>query len=100
MSFEGRYSRWVIVVAGALYVEPGERSEFLVGCRTVVEQARNAEGCLDFAISADLLDLSRINVFERWTDRTALVDFRDSGPSDDQNDAISRADVREFCIDE
>jgi quinol monooxygenase YgiN len=89
----------VIIVAGALYVAAADRTEYLVGCRDVVEQARHAEGCLDFALSADLLDDRRINVFERWATEADLHRFRGSGPSDEQNDAIQDADVQEFRLD-
>lgn len=88
----------MIVVAGALYVAASGRAAYLDGCRAVVEQARAAEGCLDFALSADLVDARRINVFERWTTREALDAFRGSGPSDEQNDAIQDADVREYVV--
>lgn len=88
----------MIVVAGALYVDASVRDDYLAGCRSVVEQARTTDGCLDFAISADLLDTRRINVHERWADEGALLRFRSSGPSDNQNDAIQHADVKEFRI--
>lgn len=89
----------MILVAGALFVEPPGRDDYLLGCRAVVQQAREAEGCLDFALSPDLLDPRRINVYERWTDEEALSRFRGSGPSDEQSNAIQDADVQEFCID-
>ncbi len=89
----------MILVAGSLFVDPVGREGYLTGCRDVVEQARAAEGCLDFALSADLVDPRRINVFERWADEEALLNFRGSGPSDEQNSAIRDADVREFRID-
>lgn len=88
----------MILVAGALFVVADAREDYLAGCRSVVEQARSTEGCLDFALSADLVDPRRINVFERWDDEQALVRFRGSGPSDDQNDAIQEADVQEFRV--
>lgn len=88
----------MILVAGALFVDPAGREEYLAGCRSVVEQARAAVGCLDFALSADLVDPRRINVYERWADGASLQRFRGSGPSDDQNDAIQDADVQEFHV--
>ena len=88
----------MILVAGALFVDASGREDYLAGCRAVVEQARTTPGCLDFALSADLVDPRRINVFERWDDEEALLRFRGSGPSDDQNDAIQEADVQEFRI--
>jgi hypothetical protein len=32
---------------------------------SIVERARGAAGCLDFAITADLIDPGRVNTFER-----------------------------------
>ncbi|BBX70011.1 hypothetical protein MPSYJ_34720 [Mycolicibacterium psychrotolerans] len=52
----------MIIVAGHLMVDPADRQSYLTGCATVVRQARAAPGCLDFAISADLVDPGRINV--------------------------------------
>jgi quinol monooxygenase YgiN len=87
----------VIIVAGALFVK--DRTAFLDGCASVVEQARVAQGCLDFALSPDLLDQRRVNVFERWATEDDLMAFRGSGPSDEQNDQIEAADVQQFRVD-
>lgn len=89
----------MIVVAGALFVDPAARDAYLAGCRAVVEQARATEGCADFALSPDLVDPGRINVYERWDDEQALLRFRGSGPSDDQAAAIRHADVRELRVE-
>jgi len=88
----------VVIVAGHLQVDPAERDAYLAGCVAVVEQARAAEGCLDFAISADLLDAGRINILERWTSRDTVETFRGSGPSDEQGAAMLAADVAEFDV--
>lgn len=88
----------MIIVSGALYVSARTRQAYLAGCRPVVELARSTPGCIDFALSADLVDERRINVLERWTTREALARFRGSGPSDDQQDAIEDAEVREFEV--
>ena len=74
-------------------------ARYLATCTDVVEQARRAAGCLDFAISADLVDASRINVFERWESRAAVKAFRGSGPSDEQRDAMLSASVSEYDVD-
>lgn len=89
----------MILVTGALFVDPSARDEYLAGCRAVVEQARATEGCLDFALSPDLVDPRRINVLERWVGREELERFRGSGPSDEQDDALQDADVREYEVD-
>ncbi|MGY1633131.1 antibiotic biosynthesis monooxygenase [Geodermatophilus sp. SYSU D01186] len=88
----------MIIVAGTLTVRPEDRPDYLAGCRTVVEQARSAPGCLDFAISADLLEPGRIDVFERWRTRAELEAFRGAGPSDGQAAVLLRADVAEYEV--
>jgi quinol monooxygenase YgiN len=88
----------VVIVAGSIQVDPAERERYLAGCVAVVEQARAAEGCLDFAISADLVDAGRINVFERWATQEAVEAFRGSGPSGEQGAAMLSAEVAEFDV--
>jgi quinol monooxygenase YgiN len=83
----------VVIVAGHITVLSHQREAYLAGCVSVVEQARRATGCLDFAITADLLDSGRINIFERWESQAAVDTFRGSGPSDDQSAAIISASV-------
>jgi quinol monooxygenase YgiN len=88
----------MVIVAGHITVEPQQRESYLAGCVSVVEQARGAAGCLDFAIAADLLDSGRINIFERWESQAAVETFRRSGPSDDQSAAMLSASVAEYDI--
>ena len=87
-----------MIVAGYLVVEPSQRERYLMQCRDVVRQARRTPGCLDYAISADLLDPSRIDVFERWESQAAVDAFRGSGPSDEQQGAIMSASVAEYDV--
>jgi quinol monooxygenase YgiN len=56
----------MVIVAGHVAVDPEQREAYLAGSMSVVEKARQAESCLDFAITADLLDPRRVNLFERW----------------------------------
>ena len=87
-----------VIVAGHLIVAATERADYLAGCVDVVRQARAATGCLDFAIAADLLDDTRINVYERWESQSAVDAFRGDGPSDKQGAAITSASVAEFDV--
>lgn len=89
----------MVIVAGHVVVDPQERDDYLAGCVEVVRQARRAPGCLDFALSADLLEPARINIFERWESATAVEAFRGSGPSDEQGAAILTASVAEYDVD-
>lgn len=88
----------MIIVAGHLIVDPSNRANYLADCAAVVTQARGTPGCLDFSLSADLIDPARINIFERWQSRQALHAFRGSGTSDDQQTAIRDAAVAEYDI--
>jgi len=88
----------MIIVAGHITVEPQQREAYLAGCVSVVDQARRAAGCLDFSITADLIDPGRINVFERWESQAAVEAFRGSGPSDEQGAAVLSASVAEYDI--
>lgn len=88
----------MVIVAGHILVDPARRERYLAGCVAVVEQARRAPGCLDFALSADLVDPGRINVFERWESQEAVEDFRGNGPSDEQGEAMLGASVVEYDV--
>jgi quinol monooxygenase YgiN len=52
----------MVIVAGHLMVDPDGRNAYLDGCVAVVRQARGAHGCLDYSLSADLVDPGRINI--------------------------------------
>jgi quinol monooxygenase YgiN len=88
----------VIIVAGSLTVAEANRATYLDDCTSVVAAARANGGCLEFSISADLLDNSRIVVYERWESHQAVESFRGSGPSADQTSAILAASVTEYEV--
>jgi quinol monooxygenase YgiN len=88
----------VVIVAGHVVVDPGQRDDYLSGCVEVVRQARGAPGCLDFSLSADLLEPGRINILERWESQAAVEAFRGSGPSDEQGAALLAAAVAEYDV--
>jgi len=88
----------VVIVAGHIVVNPEQRDDYLAGCVEVVRQARRAPGCLDFSLSADLLEPGRVNIYERWESQAAVETFRGSGPSDEQGAAIVAASVSEYDI--
>jgi heme-degrading monooxygenase HmoA len=86
----------MVIVAGHLVVDPDERQAYLATCAEVVEAARRADGCLDFAIGADLVDPARINVYERWESQEAVAEFRGAGVGEDQGAMIRRLTVAEY----
>ncbi|WP_103500578.1 MULTISPECIES: putative quinol monooxygenase [Streptomyces] len=88
----------MVIVAGHLIVAPEGRERYLADCVPLVEEARRAAGCLDFALSADPVDAGRINVYERWETRASVEAFRAGGPSGEQNDAMLSAAVAEYDV--
>ena len=88
----------MVIVAGHITVEPQQRESYLAGCVSVVEQARGTAGCLDFAITADLIDPGRVNIFERWESQAALETFRGIGPGNEQGAAMLAVSVAEYDI--
>ncbi|MGC0335369.1 putative quinol monooxygenase [Streptomyces sp. SLBN-8D4] len=74
------------------------RDSYLAGCVGVVELARRTSGCIDFAITADLVDAGGIHVFERWESQAAVEAFRGEGPSDEQGAAMLAAAVAEYDV--
>ncbi|MFI7606692.1 putative quinol monooxygenase [Micromonospora sp. NPDC049366] len=88
----------MIIVAGSLYVDPDGRDAYLASCLDTVRQARSAPGCVDFAISPDPVEPGRVNVYERWESDQQLLDFRGSGPSEEQTVEIRGAEVHRYRI--
>jgi quinol monooxygenase YgiN len=88
----------MVIVGGHITVEPQQRESYLASCVSVVEQARGTAGCLDFAITADLIDPGRINIFERWESQAAVETFRSGGPSNEQSATMLSASVAEYDI--
>ena len=88
----------MVIVAGHITVEPQQRESYLAGCVSVVERARGATGCFDFAITADPIDPGRVNVFERWESRAALDTARGNAPGFEQAEAMLSVSVAEFDI--
>ena len=90
----------MIIVAGSIRIKPGQREAFLGLARGAIEEARAAEGCLDFAVSADVVDPDRVNIFERWQSVEALEGFRGSGMDDGQIAMIAGGSVRRYTAED
>lgn len=88
----------MIIVAGWLAVAPEARDAYLEGCAEAVRLAREAPGCLEYALGADLLAPGRITVYERWESDEDLERFRGCGPSGEQAAQILDASVARYRI--
>ena len=88
----------MLIIAGHLIVDATDRDNYVADCAAAVAAARSAEGCLDFAVSADVVDPRRVNVFERWLAREALDAFRGDGPDEDIASRILDINVEEYEV--
>ena len=88
----------MFIIAGHLIVNADDRDRYVADSTNVVEEARKAPGCLDFALTADSLDPARINIYERWATDHELAAFRGTGPDDTTADRIVEAEVRKYRI--
>src|SRR5437764_14806396 len=93
-SHECRHNAGMLIVSGYLVRDPADRDAHVMASAGAVRLARQAPGCLDFAVSADPVDPTRVNVFERWAGPEDLDAFRASGGPDDETVDFSR--IRRF----
>ena len=88
----------MLIVAGHLRVHESDRDRYVADCAAAVTAARNADGCVDFAVSADAVDPCRVNVFECWQTRELLNAFRGHGPDDAMRSRILDANIAEYDL--
>lgn len=56
----------MVIIAGHVEVDAGDRDRYVTDHQDLVRRARQAPGCLDLSITADALDPTRVNNLERW----------------------------------
>ena len=88
----------MVIVAGHITVEPEKCESYLAGCVSIVKRARSLAGCLDFAITADLVDPGRVNIFERWESQAALNTARGNAPGFEQAEAMLSVSVADYDV--
>jgi quinol monooxygenase YgiN len=88
----------VIIVAGALHVDPADRDRYLAAVADVTAQARTAPGCWDFVQAAEPLDPGRITIYERWESDEDLMRFRTSGGPELDLPPVLSAEIHKYRI--
>ena len=67
----------MIIIAGYSRTKNAiEREAAVAAFASMVERARQQDGCLDMSIGADSVDPERINIFECWRDQPSLDAWR------------------------
>lgn len=62
----------MLIVAGTIIAESGERDAFLAAVQPMVSATLEEPGCQEYAFSPDPNDDNRIMLFELWDDQDAL----------------------------
>lgn len=62
----------MLIVAGHFEVDPGDQEAFVAGRVESMRSTRNEAGCLEYAMTVDPLDASRVLLFERWADQASF----------------------------
>ncbi len=62
----------MLIVAGHFEVDPADQEAFIAGRVESMKATRTETGCLEYAMTADPLDPTRVLLFERWEDQAAF----------------------------
>jgi quinol monooxygenase YgiN len=62
-----------IIIAAQIFVEPAGREAALKSAQPWIDGALAQPGCIHYDWSADMNDLTRINVYEEWESEDALA---------------------------
>ncbi len=62
----------MLIVAGTFEVEAADQDAFVTARVAAMRDTRTEGGCLEYVMSADPVDATRVMLFERWEDQAAL----------------------------
>lgn len=79
-------------------MSPGDRDRYVDEFRSLVEAAREAQGCLDVSITADSVDPGRVNNFECWANQDDLDSWRASAPVPDVDIDVEPGEMKEYVV--
>ncbi|MGH8774333.1 MAG: putative quinol monooxygenase [Jiangellaceae bacterium] len=66
----------MIIIAGHELVDADDRDRYVAAFSDLVLRARESDGCIHVAITADSVDPEQINSVEVWRDAKALTKWR------------------------
>lgn len=66
----------MIIITGHELVEAEQRDALVAAFRGLVTRARESDGCIHIAFTADSVDPERVNMVEVWRDAEALKKWR------------------------
>jgi len=62
----------MLIVAGHFVVDPADQEAFVAGRVAAMTATRTEAGCLEYVMSADPVDATRVILFERWADQASF----------------------------
>ncbi len=62
----------MLIVAGHFTLDPADQQAFVAGRVEAMTATRAESGCLEYVMSADPVDTSRVMLFERWADQASF----------------------------
>jgi quinol monooxygenase YgiN len=77
----------MIIIAGNELVDASERNRRVAAHRDLVSRARQFDGCIHVAITADSVDPERINSVEVWRDAAVMDQWRKQADAPDTGKA-------------
>ena len=87
----------MIIIAGHELVDAEKRDGVVAAHRDLVSRARQFDGCIHVAITADSVDPERINSVEVWRDAQAMEQWRAQADAPDVEEsrymAVTRYDA-------
>ncbi|MDQ0574309.1 putative quinol monooxygenase [Agromyces albus] len=89
----------MLIIAGYLELDPNRRDDYVAAHTDLIARARQADGCLDLAISADSVHETRVNLFERWKSEEALEAWRATSNPPQLDVQFVGGDVMKYTID-
>ncbi len=88
----------MLIITGKLYVAPEDRDKFVDGHIEIMKRAREHDGCIDLAISADMIEDGRVNMIEVFESEEALASWREISPAPSYQAEILGGDVQKHQI--
>jgi quinol monooxygenase YgiN len=88
----------MLIIAGWAEVDADRRDDYVAAHHDLVVRCRRAPGCLDVAISADSVDATRVNVYERWESKDDVEAWRAVAHAPDTGIDLLTVEVMEYGV--
>jgi quinol monooxygenase YgiN len=86
----------MIIIAGQELVDAEKRDGVVDAHRDLVSQAREFDGCMHVAVTADSVDPERINSVEVWRDAEVMEQWRGQANAPEVVDEAKYSSVKRY----